>query len=174
VFGASGTAPGSDEWGAAERCGRLLAERGYVVVTGGYGGTMHAASAGAAAVGGKVVGVTAPRVFPGRSGANPFVTDERPAPSLTERIHAMMAMSSAAIALPGSIGTFTELMVAWNIAFVARFNGATPAPVVAVGDVWRELIALATTRLATDGTLVRCVADVDAAVAAVAQELGSA
>lgn len=173
VFGSSGTAPGSDEWNAAETCGRLLAERGYVVVTGGYGGTMQAASAGAAGAGGLVVGVTAPTVFPGRSGANPFVADERPARSLTERIHDMIAMSSAAIALPGSIGTFTELMVAWNVAFVARFNGAAPAPVVAVGDVWRDLIELATTRLATDGTLVRCVPDVESAVAAVAERLGS-
>jgi uncharacterized protein (TIGR00730 family) len=173
VFGASGTAPDSNEWRAAERCGRLLAGCGYAVVTGGYGGTMQAASAGAAAAGGHVIGVTAPTVFPGRSGANPFVADERPAASLTERIHHMMAMSSAAIALPGSIGTFTELMVAWNLAFVARFNGAAPAPVVAVGEVWRELIELASGRLVTDGSLVRCVSDVDAAVAAVAAGLGS-
>lgn len=173
VFGASGTAPGTDDWDAAERCGRLLAESGFVVVTGGYGGTMQAASSGAAAAGGRVVGVTAPTIFPGRIGANPFVTEERPAPSLTERIHDMMAMAAAAIALPGSIGTFTELMVAWNVAFVARFNGATPAPVVAVGDIWRELIDIAVTRLETDGSLVRCVPDVDAAVAAIVERLGS-
>lgn len=172
VFGSSGTAPGTAEWVDAERCGRLLAERGYTVVTGGYGGTMHAASAGAAAAGGRVIGVTAPGVFPGRAGANPFVAEERPAATLTERIHDMMTMTAASIALPGSIGTFTELMVAWNVAFVARFNGATPAPVVVVGDLWRELIELAAARLATDGTLVRCVPDVDAAVAAVADRLG--
>jgi predicted Rossmann-fold nucleotide-binding protein len=84
----------------------------------------------------------------------------------------MVAITAASIALPGSIGTFTELMVAWNVAFVSRFNGATPCPVVAVGSVWQELIALATARLATDGTLVACVPDVDAAVATVAARLG--
>jgi uncharacterized protein (TIGR00725 family) len=171
VFGSSGTTPGSSEWIAAERCGRLLAERGLTVVTGGYGGAMHAVSAGAATAGGRVVGVTAPTVFPGRTGANPYVAIERPAPSLTKRIHDMVSTTAASIALPGSIGTFTELMVAWNVAFVARFNGASPAPVVAVGEVWRELIHAAVARLATDGSLVDFVDDVDGAVEIVATRL---
>lgn len=141
------------------------------MVTGGYGGVMHAVSQGAAGAGGAVIGVTAPAVFPHRPGANPYVTVERPAPSLTERIHEMLAMTAASIALPGSIGTFTELMAAWNVAFVARFNATVPSPVVAVGEVWRELVEIAATRLATDGGVVTCVADVDAAVAIVATRL---
>ncbi len=173
VFGSSGTEPGSPEWVAAERCGRLLAERGLTVVTGGYGGAMHAVSAGAAAAGGRVVGVTAPTVFPGRTGANPFVAIERPAPSLTERIHDMVSTTAASIALPGSIGTFTELMVAWNVAFVARFNGGSPAPVVAVGEVWREMVDVTVARLATDGSLVDCVDDVDGAAEIVARRLST-
>ncbi len=39
----------------ARLAGRLLAERGYVVVTGGLGGVMAAAAAGAREVGGTTV-----------------------------------------------------------------------------------------------------------------------
>ncbi len=173
VFGSSGIEPGSAEWIAAERCGRLLAQAGLGVATGGYGGAMEAVSSGAAAAGGTVVGITAPTVFPGRSGVNAHVTEERPAPSLTERIHALVASTHGVIALPGSIGTFTELLVAWNVAFVARFNGSQPAPVVAVGAGWRRLVDDIANELSTDGTLVTCVASVDEAVGAITAALGS-
>lgn len=51
--------------------GRLLADRGAVVVTGGLGGVMEAACEGAALVGGTTIGL-----LPGtdRGAANPFVT----------------------------------------------------------------------------------------------------
>ena len=164
VFGASQITKGSAAWADAALCGRLLAGRGLTVVTGGYGGAMEAASEGAALVSGSVIGVTAPDVFPGRESANAFVATERPAPSLTERIHDMLAITDAAIALPGSIGTFTELMVAWNVSFVAQYNGSTRPPIVAVGPTWKMLVAAVGDELATDASLVTCVATVDEAV----------
>lgn len=171
VFGSSGTAPGTPEWLAAERCGRLLAGAGFTTATGGYGGVMEAVSKGAAEAGGFVIGVTAPAVFPGRSGANPHVHDERPAASLTERIDEMVRLADAAIALPGSIGTLTELLVVWNVAFVCRFNGATPQPIVAVGEPWRTLVETIASGLATDAALVTCVSSVDEAVEEVSARL---
>ncbi len=171
VFGSSGIEPGSADWSDAQRCGRLLAQAGLGVATGGYGGAMEAVSSGAAAVGGTVVGITAPTVFPGRSGVNAYVTEERPAQSLTERIHALVASTHGVIALPGSIGTFTELLVAWNVAFVARFNSTQPAPVVAVGAQWQRLIDEIALDLSTDGTLVKCVTSVDEAVGAITAAL---
>lgn len=171
VFGASQIVKGSVAWDEAALCGSLLAERGFTVVTGGYGGAMEAASMGASKGRGSVVGVTAPSVFPGRVGANPHVARERPAASLTERIHDMLAITAAAIALPGSIGTFTELMVAWNLAFVSRFNGSRRSPVVAVGPTWQLLVATVGAELDTDVDLVTCVATVREAVASVAAAL---
>ena len=73
VFGSSQTVPGSAEWNDAEHVGRRLAESSIAVITGGYGGTMEAVSKGASAARGHVIGITAPSVFPGRQGANPFV-----------------------------------------------------------------------------------------------------
>ena len=60
VFGSSQTEPGSVEWEDARRAGVRLAEEGYPVITGGYGGIMEAVSSGAAGAGGHVIGVTAP------------------------------------------------------------------------------------------------------------------
>jgi uncharacterized protein (TIGR00725 family) len=167
VIGASQTRPEDPDYRDAMRLGRLLVEAGYAVASGGYGGLMEAVSAGAAEVGGRVIGITAPAVFPGRLESNRYVTDERPAATLTERIHDLLTISDAVVALPGSLGTLTELVVAWNLAFVAPFSSRRPAPIVALGPTWAELVPLLTKRLATDGGPVQCVATVEEAVAAV-------
>lgn len=50
VFGSSTCLPESAHYREAEELGRGLAESGFGVVTGGYGGTMEAVSKGAATV----------------------------------------------------------------------------------------------------------------------------
>ncbi len=61
---------GSEHEGRAEEVGRLLAERGCTVVTGGLGEVMAAASRGAKAAGGTTIGI-----LPGedRADANQWV-----------------------------------------------------------------------------------------------------
>jgi uncharacterized protein (TIGR00730 family) len=165
VFGSSQTGPEDPHYLDARRLGRLLASRGYAVVNGGYGGLMEAVSAGAAAAGGEVIGVTAPQVFPGRSGANQYLTVELPATDLISRIGKMLEISDAAIALTGSIGTLTELVMTWNLNYVAPFSGRRPIPLIAVGEPWTGLIPLLTERVSTNGDLVTLVDDIDAAIA---------
>ena len=172
VFGASAPRPGESDYEDGVRCGRLLAEAGFAVATGGYAGLMEAVSLGAREAGGRVIGVTVPDVFPDRPGGNEHLTEETRAASLLERIHEMVEVSVASIALPGSLGTATELIVAWNLAFVARFAGTEPKPVIAVGDQWRRIVPLLTTELETDGSLVTLVTTVDEAVQAIAPTLG--
>ena len=172
VIGASQAQPGDRDYQDAVRLGRKLADAGYTVATGGYGGLMEAVSAGAAAGGGQVIGITAPAVFPSRSGANRYVTEERKAVTLIERIRDLLGSANAVVALPGSLGTFTELMMAWNLAHVAPFSGGRPDPIVAVGADWQELVSLLTSRLSTDGDLVTCVTTVDEAAALVMSEIG--
>lgn len=171
VFGASSTPPGHPDHEAAVRCGALLAAAGYAVATGGYGGLMEAVSQGAAGAGGVVVGVTAPSLFPSRPRANRFVGEERPAGSLADRIGDLLSTSAGFIALQGSIGTLTELMMAWNDAFIAALDGGPARPVVAVGPTWRAFVSEIGERLGTDATLVTCVADVDAAVAEITRRV---
>lgn len=171
VFGSSRVSPESKDYDDAIRCGRLLAEAGFTVATGGYAGTMEAVSRGAREAGGLAIGVTVPAVFPDRPGANAFVTDERPAPGLIPRIEELLALSDASITLPGSIGTLAELLLAWNLAFVARFSDDIPKPVVTVGNQWRRLVADLTESLTTDASVVTCAGTVDEAVAVVRDRL---
>lgn len=167
VFGDSRTEPGSADYRAGVRLGRLLAEAGFGVCTGGYAGLMEAVSRGAGEAGGAVIGVTVPAVFPERSGGNVYLTDEIRATTLLERIERMLDGTVAAVALPGSIGTVTELLIAWNLAYVARFSGAEEKSVLAVGERWQRVVERLADELSTDAGLVTCVPTVDAAVDAV-------
>ena len=171
VFGASQTQPGEVDYEMAVELGGMLAHRGHAVVNGGYGGLMEAVSKGAATAGGEVVGVTVPTVFPGRSAANDHITSERPAPDLVSRIGTMLDISDAAIALPGSIGTLAELILTWNVSFVARFSARPPIPLITVGEVWAELVPLIAERMSTDGGLVTCVDSAAAAVAVLDEQM---
>lgn len=165
VFGSSQSVAGEPVYEMAFDLGRRLAQRGHTVVNGGYGGLMEAVSAGAASSGGQIIGVTAPAVFPGRVGANRHISTELPAPDLVRRIAMMLEMSDAAIALPGSIGTLTELVMTWNLNFVARFSGGVPIPLITVGAPWSNLVPIMAEEMQTDGGLVQCVGSVDDAVA---------
>ncbi len=165
VFGASASLPGDTAYRAGELCGAHLAEAGATVVTGGYSGLMEAVSKGAAHAGGHVIGVTVPTKFTTRAGPNRFVAEERTAPSLTERIHSLVEMSDASIALSGSLGTLTELIVAWNVAYVERFSDSTPKPVFAVGQRWQTIVKALSDDLETDHALVTCVPTVGDAIA---------
>src|SRR5258708_39789911 len=57
VLGSARLTENDDRWTQAHQLGALLADEGYVVVTGGYGGLMAAVSRGAHERGGHVVGL---------------------------------------------------------------------------------------------------------------------
>ena len=173
VFGSSQSQPGDDEYQLGEECGRLLAAAGFAVATGGYGGLMEAVCKGAATAGGPTVGITAPTVFPGRTGANEWVQHEIPADDLVHRIALLTEVASGYIALPGSIGTLAELVIAWNLAFVAPFADRTFGPIATVGETWQELVPDLTERLNSNAeTIVTCATAAEA-VAHVARVLSN-
>lgn len=90
----------------AEAVGRLLAEAGVIVVTGGREGVAAAACKGAAEAGGLTVGI-----LPGRERdeANPWVGVAIPT-GLGEMRNALVVMNAdAVIAFPGAYGTLIEL-----------------------------------------------------------------
>lgn len=93
----------------AEAVGRMLAERGAVVVCGGLGGTMEAACRGAKDGGGTTLGI-----LPGfdRADANPYV-DVAVATGLGEARNALVARAAdALIAVGGEWGTLSEIALA--------------------------------------------------------------
>jgi uncharacterized protein (TIGR00730 family) len=163
VFGSSQTREDEPAYREAERLGRSLGLMGFDVANGGYGGSMGAVSAGARAAGARVLGVTAPAVFPSRAGGNPHLTEETQAETIAERIAMLVNMADATIALPGSLGTAAELIVAWNDNFVNSLAGGPFRPQIAVGPAWDELVGLLERRVKADRSLVECVADVEAA-----------
>jgi hypothetical protein len=106
--------------------GRLLAERGAVVVCGGYGGVMAAVAAGARSADGVVVGILSAA---DREGANPHLSITIPTGLGQARNAVIVNSGDAVIAVGGSWGTLSELALA------ARRGGV---PVVQVGG-WRLL-----------------------------------
>lgn len=95
------------EWeGAAEEVGRLLAERGCVVVTGGLDEVMAAAHRGAKAAGGTTIAI-----LPGelRSAANPWADHVVVTGIGHARNLAVAATGDALIVVGGSYGTLAEM-----------------------------------------------------------------
>jgi uncharacterized protein (TIGR00725 family) len=101
-----GSRPGRQALDAAFEVGRLIARAGAVVVCGGLGGVMEAASRGAREEGGLVVGI-----LPGGSpaDANPWV-DLPIATGLGYTRNSLVVMNADAIvAVDGEYGTLSEI-----------------------------------------------------------------
>lgn len=137
VYGSNSPKDGEAEYEQARALGRLLAQHGYVVATGGYAGTMEAASRGAKEAGGHVIGVTT-SLFDGlRLSANPYLDEEIKLPTLFQRLHHLVTLAEAWVALPGGIGTLSEVALTWSLMQV----GELPRhPFVLVGAMWRKTI----------------------------------
>jgi len=90
----------------AEAVGRLLGEAGAIVVCGGRGGVMAAASKGAAQSGGTVIGM-----LPGldRSDANEWVTIAIPTGLGELRNGLIVRTADVMIAIGGAYGTLSEV-----------------------------------------------------------------
>ncbi|MGZ4257545.1 MAG: TIGR00725 family protein [Gaiellaceae bacterium] len=104
---------GREHEARAEEVGRLLAERGCTVVTGGLGEVMAAACRGAKSAGGTTIGI-----LPGerREDANEWVDHAVVTGIGHARNLAVVASGDAVIAVGGSWGTLAE------IAFASRLG----------------------------------------------------
>ena len=135
VFGGSQPKEGEGAYAEAMELGRLLAERGHTVLTGGYIGTMEAVSRGAREAGGHVIGVTCEDIETWRPvKANAWVMEEVRKKTLIERLHALIHESDAAFALPGGAGTLTEITLMWNLMIVESLHRR---PLILIGDGWQ-------------------------------------
>jgi uncharacterized protein (TIGR00725 family) len=114
---------GSEHEGRAEEIGRLLAERGCTVVTGGLGEVMAAAARGAKRAGGTTIGI-----LPGedRAAVNEWIDHAVVTGIGHARNLAVVASGDSVIAVGGSWGTLAE------IAFARRLG----RPVVILVPGW--------------------------------------
>ncbi len=137
VFGSSAPTPGSADYQTAVVLGRRLAEAGFVVMSGGYGGTMEAVSRGAKEAGGLTIGVTVDPFDRAGLKANPFLDVEIKFPALLQRLHYLVTAGDALIALPGGIGTLSEVALAWSL---LQTGELPPRPFLLLGSRWRRLL----------------------------------
>ena len=124
------------ERAVAEEVGRLLAEAGAVVVTGGRSGVMEAASKGAREAGGTTLGI-----LPGtdRREANQWVSVAVPTGMGEARNALVVRAADALVAVGGAWGTLSEIALArktgkhvagigsWELEGVDRFETAAEA-----------------------------------------------
>ena len=133
VMGSARLGEDDPRWSQAHTLGRLLAQEGYTVVTGGYGGLMAAVSRGAHEVGGRVIGLPMQHwenVAPNRWNAH-----LRWSSDYGTRLNHVLRCDGV-IALPGGIGTLSEMSLTW----AASQTEGRPLPLVLLGDCWHPLI----------------------------------
>ncbi len=138
VFGSGRPSPGSPAYEQARETGRLLAQAGFSVATGGYDGTMRGVSQGAAEAGGHVIGVGSRQIEQFRPGGlNEWVQESIMYDTLADRLLHLVRHNDGMIALPGGIGTLSELALAWSFLQVGEVGAR---PFALVGDTWKSSI----------------------------------
>ncbi|MBV8910897.1 MAG: TIGR00730 family Rossman fold protein [Gammaproteobacteria bacterium] len=112
VYCASSRLAHPDYRAAAHRLGEVLASAGIGIVYGGGAvGSMGALADGALGAGGRVIGVL-PRFMAELEWGHKGLSELQLVEDLRTRKHMMLALSQAAIALPGGSGTLEELLEA--------------------------------------------------------------
>lgn len=99
----------ADEGRTAETVGRLLAERGAVLLCGGRGGVMEAACRGASQAGGLTIGLLP---GPTTEDGNPHLGVALPTAMGEGRNVLVVRGADAVIAISGSYGTLSEVALA--------------------------------------------------------------
>jgi len=107
VFGSARLLPDHPAYKAAEETGKLLAQTGYTVITGGGLGIMQAANKGAFEVGGKSIGFNIELPF--EQCINQYVTQSMTFDYFFIRKAMFIYYSQAFVTFPGGFGTMDEL-----------------------------------------------------------------
>ncbi len=134
VFGSSRSTEGDADYQEARELGRLLAQSGFTICSGGFGGSMEAVSRGAREGGGQTIGVTVD-VFQ-RTG-NAWLDDEIRTETIFHRIEHMVTIASGFVALRGGAGTLAELSLTMNLLYIRALE---PRPLILLGPDWKALM----------------------------------
>ena len=107
-----GSTVSTEVYQTAREVGQTIAEAGALLITGGLGGVMEAASQGAKEKGGMVIGI-----LPGfsRQDANPYVDIPIVTGLGDGRNMLIVQTAQALIALPGEYGTLSEIALGLKI-----------------------------------------------------------
>jgi uncharacterized protein (TIGR00730 family) len=150
LFGTGKAKPGDSPYTLAYEMGKMLAQTGFTIANGGYGGTMLAAAKGASEVGGKTIGVTCSAFK--QSTANEYISREIATDSLDERLETLIKLGQGYVVLPGGTGTLLELAKVWELKNKGFLE--TGKPIILVGRFWKLLVDLIAT---DDPDSIRCI-----------------
>lgn len=149
VFGSARTRADHPDYATAEAVGRLLAESGYAVITGGGPGIMEAANKGAVEAGGTSVGLGIELPF--EQGMNRYVNLGVNFRYFFARKTMFVKYAQGFVVLPGGFGTFDELFEALTL---VQTHKVTEFPVALVGsDYWGGLLDWARTAVVGRGMI---------------------
>lgn len=136
VFGSARSLPGSPWYETGEKVGRLLAEAGLAVITGGGPGSMEAANKGAVEGGGVSVGLGIE--LPYETGLNDWVDLGINFRYFFVRKTMFVKYAQGFIVLPGGFGTLDELFEAMTL---VQTQKVTSFPIVLLGtEFWAPLL----------------------------------
>jgi uncharacterized protein (TIGR00730 family) len=137
VFGGANPKPQDPAYLEAYHLGKILGQAGHSLLTGGYIGTMEAVSKGANEAGAHVIGVTCDEIEEWRPiSINKWVHEEIRCKTLQERVFVLIDQCDAAIALPGGIGTLTEIAMLWNHMVI---DAVKKKKLILVGKGWQTI-----------------------------------
>ena len=156
IFGTARAKPNDEVYKFACDIGKTLAQNGFAIATGGYGGIMLASSQGARSAGGEVYGITC-KIF--NRTVNEFVTEEIQTDNLQKRLDKLIEIGDGYIVLPGGTGTLLELAMVWELKN-KKFLTANK-PVIAAGNFWKDLIE---TIAKDDAKSVQCIRQAQTAI----------
>ncbi|HYR52140.1 MAG TPA: LOG family protein [Candidatus Dormibacteraeota bacterium] len=146
VFGSSRSGVGSPNYVLSRELGDALGRRGAEVRCGGYAGVMEGVAEGAKAAGGRVVGCTLDW-FEDTRRPNGYLDEVLPAPDLPRRLELLLQGTSAAIALPGGIGTLNEVFWLWTLLLHGKGGGRK---LILLGTPWLDLMMMLENRFEVD------------------------
>lgn len=140
VFGYSRAKPTDTVFKQAVQVCQVLAENGLVIVNGGGPGVMRAASQGAKAGGGKVIGVTfyptESEIYEGRDRQNP-IDEEIKTSNYVERTLKLLEIGDVYLVFRGGAGTISEFGMAWEL---GHLYFGHHKPVILYGKFWHKVL----------------------------------
>lgn len=149
VFGSARTKPDNPYYKEAQKVGKLLAEAGFGVITGGGPGIMEAANKGAHEAGGKSIGVGIELPF--EASMNEYVDLGVENRYFFTRKLMFLKYSQAFVICPGGLGTLDELFEALTL---AQCGHNVKYPIVLIGKkYWGGLIDWMQETLWTNGAV---------------------
>lgn len=149
VFGSARFPSGHPYYRMAQELGRLLAEAGYAVMTGGGPGIMEAANRGAFEADGLSIGCSVYLDF--EQGPNPFLNHYVEFDHFFVRKAMMFKYSCAFVVMPGGFGTLDEVFETLTLIQTKKVENF---PVIAVGSAfWCELLDFMERSLIPEGAI---------------------